>query len=81
MENSQEWVDNDNMIPAEMKEKLAEKVGKILNNIGKVEAAINEAIDNVVDNNEEPITITEIYAGVFNVLKNLNKQEIMEMVK
>lgn len=80
-EKSQEWIDNDNVIPSELKAIFAEKVGKVVNNIGRIESAVNEAIDNAIDDSEDPITITEIYAGIFNVLKNFNKQEIMEMVK
>lgn len=72
---------NDGQIPAELKAQLTEKVGKVIDNIGKIEVAVNTAIDDVVESNEYPITVTEIQAGLLNVMKSLNSKEIMEIVK
>lgn len=76
-----EEIKNDEQIPAELKSQLTEKVSKVIDNIGKVEAAVTNAIDDVIDGNEYPITVTEIQAGLLNVMKNFNKKEIMILIK
>lgn len=84
MENekrSKEEIQNDSIIPAELKEQLSKKVGMVIDSIGLLESGINNAIDDVVEGRETPITIVEINAALFNVLKKLNQREIMELVK
>lgn len=75
-----EELKNDSVIPAELKEQLTKKVEGVLNNIGLLEAGINDAIDNVVENSENPITVIEINAALFNMLKKLNQREIMRLI-
>lgn len=77
----QEELANTSVIPAEVKEKLAKKVQTALNNIGRIESAINNTIDDEVMASEDPITITEITASLLNVLRKLNQKEIMELLK
>ena len=72
---------NDNMIPAELKEQLTKKVNLLLSNISAIEKAINDSIDDAIENSENPITITEINAALLNVLKKMNQREIMEIIK
>ena len=84
MENTlrtQEEIDNDNQIPAELKAQLTKKVEVVINHIGLLENAINEVIDDIVEDSETPITSTEINASLFNVLRKLNQREIMQLVK
>ena len=84
MENTvrtQEEIDNDNQIPAELKAQLTKKVEVVINHIGLLENAINEVIDDIVEDSETPITSTEINAALFNVLRKLNQREIMQLVK
>ena len=78
---TQEEIDNDNQIPAEMKAQLTKKVEVVINHIGLLENAINEVIDDIVEDSETPITSTEINAALFNVLRKLNQREIMQIVK
>ena len=81
IEKTQEEIDNDNQIPAEMKAQLTKKVESVINHIGLLENAINEVIDDIVEDSETPITSTEINASLFNVLRKLNQREIMQIVK
>jgi hypothetical protein len=81
MAKTKNEIDNDSVIPAEMKEQLTQKVQGVLSNIGSLEAAINSAIDDVVEGSETPITATEINAALWNVLKKMNQQEIMQIIK
>ena len=77
----QEELANASVIPAEVKEQLAKKVQTALNNIGRIESAINNTIDELVMESEDPITVTEITASLLNVLRKLNQKEIMELLK
>lgn len=77
----QEELANASVIPAEIKEQLAKKVQTALNNIGRIESAINNTIDELVMESEDPITVTEITASLLNVLRKLNQKEIMELLK
>lgn len=70
---------NDEQIPAELKAQLTEKANKVLLNIGRIEIAINDAIDKIAE--ENPITISEIQAGLIKVMSKLNQREIMELLK
>jgi hypothetical protein len=78
---TKEELDNDSVIPAELKSALAKKTELVINHIAVIENALNEAIDDVVEDSETPITITEINAAIFNVLKKLNQREIMGLIK
>jgi hypothetical protein len=78
---TKEELDNDSVIPAELKSALAKKTELVINHISVIENALNEAIDDVVEDSETPITITEINAAIFNVLKKLNQREIMGLIK
>lgn len=71
---------NDEQIPAELKEGLAKKVQTVLDNIGKIEAHINEAIDEAVEESEEPITISEIMSALIDVMKKMNSKDIMQLI-
>jgi hypothetical protein len=81
MVKSKEEIENEAVIPAELKDKLAEKAKMVLTNIGNIEKAIDNAIDDTVETSENPITISEIYAALFNTLNKFSKQEIMQLVK
>jgi len=81
IEKTQEEIDNDNQIPAELKAELTKKVEVVINHIGLLEDGINEIIDDIVEDSETPITSTEINAALFNVLRKLNQREIMQLVK
>ena len=73
---------NDEQIPAEVKEQLNSKVASVLNKIALVEKSVNDAIDDVVDDNSElQFTTTEIQAALLNVLRKMNSREIMQLVK
>ena len=73
---------NDEQIPAEVKEQLNSKVASVLNKIALVEKAVNDAIDDVVDDNSDfKFTTTEIQAALLNVLRKMNSREIMQLIK
>jgi hypothetical protein len=78
---TKEELDNDSVIPAELKSALAKKAELVINHIAVIESALNEAIDDIVEDSETPMTITEINAAIFNVLRKLNQREIMELIK
>ena len=80
-DKNKEELDNDNLIPAELKEQLSKKVGVVLNKIGLLETKIGNTIDDVVEESETPTTIAEINAALLNVLKKMNQKEIMEIIK
>jgi hypothetical protein len=78
---SEEEIKNDQQIPAEIKSKLVERVNNLTSNINNIEVAIKSSIEDAVDNNEIPITVTEIQSALLNVMKDFNKKEIMNLVK
>lgn len=78
---TEEEVNNDNVIPAEMKEQLAEKVNVVLKHIALIETAINNAIDTAIEEIDEPITVPEIIAALLNASKRMNQNEIMQLVR
>lgn len=78
---TKEELDNDSIIPAELKDALTKKVELVINHIAVLENALNETIDDTVEAIETPMTITEINAAILNVLKKLNQREIMELIK
>ena len=80
IERTEEEIANDAMIPEEIKNELAEKVNKVINNIGLIERAISNGIDDVVEESENPITVTEINAALINVLMKMNKREIGQLI-
>lgn len=79
MKATEEEKRNDEQIPAELKAQLTEKVGTVLSNIGKIEAAVSDAIDNIAE--ENTMTITEIQAGLLKVISKMNQREIMQILK
>jgi predicted glycosyl hydrolase (DUF1957 family) len=72
---------NNEQIPAELKMQLTEKVTNILNNINKVDKAISSAIDDLIESEDVSLTVTEIQAGLLNVMKKFNSKEITQLVK
>lgn len=80
IERTEEEIANDAMIPEEIKNELAEKVGKVINNIGLLEKTIANSIDDAVEESENPITVTEINAALINVLTKMNKREIGQLI-
>lgn len=77
----EEEVKNDNAIPAEMKEQLADKVNTVLRHIALIENAINNAIDDTIEEINEPITVPEIISALLNASKRMNQNEIMQLVR
>lgn len=72
---------NNEQIPAELKMQLTEKVTNILNNINKVDKAISSAIDDLIESEDVSLTVTEIQAGLLNVMKKFNSKEITQLIK
>ena len=73
--------ENDNAVPAEIKEKLNESVKGTLHRISLFDKKIREAIDDVIDENSgEVFTVTEINAALLNILSDFNRKEITQTI-
>lgn len=72
-------INNSNM--DELNKQLSDKVALVMDKIGLIEKAIIVTIEDAIEDCETPTTITEINAALLNVLRKMNRDEIMHMLK
>lgn len=61
-------------------EELVKKVNSFLDDINEMEKEISNTIDDFVEKNEKPITITQINCALINILKKMNQKELTNLI-